>query len=209
MLTNIFSLLRPLVLFFYLRAKNYSVVKSWSKSILNLVHLRVIIVATVPMTTEEKGARLTVNLPGIFVILHASRLRDPEIGIIQDIINLRTIGEDLMTTLGKLKNLTQSNNSDLKKSNVFQLIFIKFLIWEEILLHHHNQFIEPLNHRRLSSNYQSLGCLSALQLKQLGTMRVCLISNLFYFIPIDSFFRHQHFIYINAILGHFSNERAT
>ena len=106
MLTNIFSLLRPLVLYFCLRAKNYSVVKSWSKSILNLVHLHVTIVVTVLMTVEGKGARLTVNLPVIFVILHESRLQDPEIGIIQDIINLRIIGEDLVTTLGKVKNLT-------------------------------------------------------------------------------------------------------
>ena len=106
MLTNIFSLLRPLVLYFCLLAKNYSVVKSWSKSILNLVHLHVTIVVTVRMTVEGKGARLTVNLLVIFVILHASRLQDPEIGIIQDIINLRIIGEDLVTTLGKVKNLT-------------------------------------------------------------------------------------------------------
>ena len=40
------------------------------------------------------------------------------------------------------------------------------------MLHRHNQFIGHLNHHRLSSNCQSLGCLSALQLKQLGTIRV-------------------------------------
>ena len=133
MLTNIFSLLRPLVLYFCLLAKNYSVVKSWSKSILNLVHLHVTIVVTVRMTVEGKGARLTVNLLVIFVILHASRLQDPEIGIIQDIINLRKIGEDLVTTLGKVKNLTLLiyNLIDVfkKHSDVFQLILINFLIW--------------------------------------------------------------------------------
>ena len=133
MLTNIFSLLRPLVLYFCLLAKNYSVVKSWSKSILNLVHLHVTIVVTVRMTVEGKGARLTVNLLVIFVILHASRLQDPEIGIIQDIINLRIIGEDLVTTLGKVKNLTLLiyNLIDVfkKHSDVFQLILINFLIW--------------------------------------------------------------------------------